>query len=209
MGGGGSGVSSPMLTVDWHAFLVNLLELGASDLSISILEKIVRPVAVYLLLVVALRAFGKRILAQLNPFDLVVLLTLSNTVQNAIIGNDTSLSGGIIGAAALLAVNAVLVRIYYRGPLMEHRLLEERDIYLIRNHQLQEPELRKLHINVGELTAKAHERGFDELEEVETAVLYPNGTIYMKGDASTDTARLTEILHQLKTLRQEVAAIKQ
>jgi uncharacterized membrane protein YcaP (DUF421 family) len=197
-----------MLNVDWHAFLVNLLELGASDLSISLLEKIVRPVAVYLLLVVALRRFGKRILAQLNPFDLVVLLTLSNTVQNAIIGNDTSLSGGIIGAAALLGVNAVLVRLYYRGPLMEHRMMEDHDIYLIRNHQLQEDELRKLHINLGELTAKAHERGFDVLEEVETAVLYPNGTIYMKGDASTDSARLNEILHQLQSLRQDVAAMQ-
>jgi uncharacterized membrane protein YcaP (DUF421 family) len=197
-----------MLNAYWHAFVFNLLHLGASDLPISLLEKIVRPVAVYLLLVVALRAFGKRILAQLNPFDLVVLLTLSNTVQNAIIGNDTSLSGGIIGAAALLGVNSVLVRLYYRGPLMEHRLMEDHDIYLIRNHQLQETELRKLHINLGELTAKAHERGFDVIEEVETAVLYPNGTIYMKGDASTDSARLNEILSQLKALRQEVAALQ-
>ena len=67
----------------------------------------------------ALRTVGKRVLAQLNPFDFVVLLMLSNTVQNAIIGNDTSLLGGVIGAAALLGVNAVLVRIYYRGPEMD------------------------------------------------------------------------------------------
>ena len=71
----------------------------------------------YLLLVFALAPVGKRMLAQLNPFDLVVLLTLSNTVQNAIIGNDTSLLGGVVGAVALLGVNAVLVRIYYRGPV--------------------------------------------------------------------------------------------
>ncbi len=64
------------------------------------LEKLIRPVLVYLVLVFGLLKFGKRVLAQLNPFDLVVLLTLSNTVQNAIIGNDTSLSGGILGAAA-------------------------------------------------------------------------------------------------------------
>jgi uncharacterized membrane protein YcaP (DUF421 family) len=87
--------------VDWHTLVVNLLHLGASDLAISILEKIVRPIAVYLLLVFALRRFGKRILAQLNPFDLVVLLTLSNTVQNAIIGNDTSLLGGAHARRAL------------------------------------------------------------------------------------------------------------
>ena len=145
-------------------------------------------------------------LPQLNPFDLVVL-TLSNTVQNAIIGNDTSLVGGIIGAAALLGVNAVLVRAYYRGPKMEHRMIDERDVYLIREHQLQEDQLRKLHINVGELTARAHERGFDDLHEVESAVLYPNGTIYMKG-ASQDSARLSEILCLVQALRQEVADMR-
>ena len=113
---------------EWHSLFVNLVQFGASGLPISMLEKVVRPVAVYLLLVVALRAFGKRILAQLNPFDLVVLLTLSNTVQNAIIGNDTSLTGGIVGAAALLAVNALLVRFFYRGPGMEQRMMQEHDV---------------------------------------------------------------------------------
>ena len=197
-----------MLFVNWHAFTTNLFHLGVTDLAISIAEKIVRPVAVYLLLVFALRVFGKRILAQLNPFDLVVLLTLSNTVQNAIIGNDTSLSGGVIGAAALLGINMVLVRIFYRGPKMEHRMIDEKDTYLIRDYQLQEDELRKLHINVGELTAKAHERGFDDIDQVGIAVLYPNGTIYMKGDALPESRRLDEILRELKALRQQVAGMR-
>jgi uncharacterized membrane protein YcaP (DUF421 family) len=195
-----------MLPVDWHTLIVNLLHFGASDLSISVLEKIIRPVVVYLFLVLALRAVGKRILAQLNPFDLIVLLTLSNTIQNAIIGNDTSLSGGILGAVALLGINAVLVRLYYRGAGFEHKMLEDEDIYLIRGHQLQQDALKKLRINVGELTARAHERGFDDLHDVECAVLYPNGTIYMKGNTSSDTARLDDILRQLQALRQEVAA---
>jgi uncharacterized membrane protein YcaP (DUF421 family) len=196
-----------MQPVDWHAFLVNLFQLGASTLTVSVLEKIVRPVAIYLVLVFALKKIGKRILAQLNPFDLVVLLTLSNTVQNAIIGNDTSLTGGVIGAVALLAVNALLVRLYYRGPSMAERWREE-DMYLIRDHRVLEDQLRKLHINIGELTEKAHERGFDDLSEVEIAVLYPNGTIYMKG-ASQDSARLTEITQQLQMLRREVAEMRQ
>src|SRR5215467_3170766 len=80
---------------------------------VSILEKILRPILVYFFLIVSLRLAGKRELAQLNPFDLVVLLTLSNTVQNAIIGNDNSVSGGIIGAATLLALNYVVVRFLY------------------------------------------------------------------------------------------------
>jgi uncharacterized membrane protein YcaP (DUF421 family) len=194
--------------LNWHTLQVNLLELGASPLTISVLEKVIRPVVVYLMLVLVLRLFGKRILAQLNPFDFVVLLTLSNTVQNAIIGNDTSLSGGAIGAAALLGVNAGVVRWFYRGPKMEHRMLEATDIYLIRDFRPDEAALRRLHINIGELTARAHERGFDELGEVETAVLYPNGTLYMKGGGPSDTARLTELLTELKALRQEVAALR-
>jgi uncharacterized membrane protein YcaP (DUF421 family) len=197
---------SAVVLLDWHALGVNLLQLGASNLVISIFEKVVRPVAIYLLLVVALKAFGKRILAQLNPFDLVVLLTLSNTVQNAIIGNDTSLSGGIIGAAALLGTNALLVRWYYRGPKLEHRMIED-DVYLIKDHRPQEEALHKLRINIGELTARAHERGFDDLSEVETAVLYPNGTVYMKGE-SKDSARLNDLLREIQALRQEVAALR-
>ena len=145
---------------DWCTFIRDLLRPEGSSLALAILGKVVRPVIVYLLMVAALRKFGKRILAQLNPFDLVVLLTLSNTVQNAIIGADNSLGGGVIGAAALLAVNAALVRIYYRGPGIDKRMMEERDIYLIRDFQVQEDALRELHINLGELTSKAHERGF-------------------------------------------------
>ena len=195
-----------MLTT-WHTLVVNLFELGTGQPYVSVIEKIVRPIAVYLLLVFLLRAFGKRILAQLNPFDLVVLLTLSNTVQNAIIGNDTSLLGGVIGAFSLVAINAMLVRIFYRGPEAGQQMLESSDTYLIREHQVANDALRRLHINRGELTARAHERGFDDLDEVDTAVLYPNGTIYMKG-TSEDEACLREILQQVQTLRQEVASLR-
>src|SRR5579875_968928 len=91
-------------------------------LPVPLLEKIVRPVIVYLVLVVFLRLFGKRELAQLNPFDLVVLLTLSNTVQNAIIGDDNSVTGGIIGAFTLLAVNWALMWVLYRAPKVDAAL---------------------------------------------------------------------------------------
>src|ERR1044071_2304106 len=80
---------------------------------VSILEKIIRPILVYFFLVISLRLAGKRELAQLNPLDLVVLLTLSNTVQNAIIGNDNSVVGGIIGATTLLALNYFVVRFLF------------------------------------------------------------------------------------------------
>src|SRR5512138_3548075 len=87
---------------------------------VPVIEKIVRPLVVYVVLVVLLRIFGKRELAQLNPFDLVVLLSLSNTVQNAIIGNDNSVTGGLIGAVTLLAANYLVVRF-----LFKHRRLDQ------------------------------------------------------------------------------------
>src|SRR5256714_2589741 len=90
---------------------------------ISILEKIVRPILVYAFLIIGLRLAGKRELAQLNPFDLIVLLTLSNTVQNAIIGDDNSVSGGVIGATTLLAVNYFVVRFLYGHERLD-RLIE-------------------------------------------------------------------------------------
>src|SRR3981081_3552919 len=89
-------------------------------LKLPILDKILRPILVYLFLVLMLRIFGKRELAQLNPFDLVVLLSLSNTVQNAIIGEDNSLLGGLIGALALLVMNYMVVRY-----LFKHRRLDQ------------------------------------------------------------------------------------
>lgn len=192
-----------MLVPTWQTIASNLLWFGTSEGAVSLVEKIIRPVAVYLVLVWALRVMGKRILAQLNPFDLVVLLMLSNTVQNAVIGNDTSLSGGLLGAAALLAVNGLVVRSDHRGPSLAHRVLDD-DEYLIRGFQLQETTLRRYHINVGELTALAHERGFDDLHEVESAVLYPNGTIYMKGE-SRDSTRIDELLKEVQALRRDLA----
>ena len=92
-------------------------------LALPVAEKILRPIVVYFFLVIGLRLAGKRELAQLNPFDLVVLLTLSNTVQNAIIGDDNSVTGGIIGAATLLLVNYLVVRFLFRHEKLD-RLVE-------------------------------------------------------------------------------------
>src|SRR3984885_10029675 len=105
------------------------------QLPLPILEKLLRPVVVYLVLVLLLRLFGKRELAQLNPFDLVVLLSLSNTVQNAIIGDDNSVTGGIVGAFSLLAINWLVVRVLFRSPRLT-RILEGRATVLIRNGKL-------------------------------------------------------------------------
>jgi len=194
--------------VHWQVLWDNLVLFGAPDTYVSWLEKVIRPVAVYLLLVFALKTFGKRILAQLNPFDFVVLLTLSNTVQNAIIGNDTSLSGGILGAAALLGINAFLVRLSYRGPSQDLLFKSDRDVPLVLGGQAQEDQMRKLQINAGELLTKAHEHGFDSLSEVDSIMLYPNGTIYIKGKPMmVESDRFDELIRRLNDLSAQVAAL--
>src|ERR1700690_973820 len=108
-------------------------------LAIPVAEKILRPVVVYLFLVVGLRLAGKRELAQLNPFDLVVLLTLSNTVQNAIIGDDNSVTGGVVGAATLLLVNYLVVRFLFRHEELD-RLVEGEATVLIEHGRILGPE---------------------------------------------------------------------
>src|SRR5262245_32431694 len=99
-------------------------------LTLPLLEKILRPILVYVFLIVGLRLAGKRELAQLNPFDLVVLLTISNTVQNAIIGEDNSVTGGIIGAATLLIVNHVVVRFLYSREAIERIVEGDADVLI-------------------------------------------------------------------------------
>lgn len=190
-----------------HDFLSNLIGLGTGSPHVYLLEKIVRPVIVYLLLGVTLRLVGKRMLAQLNPFDFVVLLLLSNTVQNAIIGNDTSLSGGIVGAAALLAANAIVVRLLYRSPDAGLRG-EGAELALWSGGAEQAANLRRLHITVPELEVKAHERGFETLHDVDSITLGPNGTLSFSGrEAHSEERRHRELLDRLDALQREVAAL--
>src|SRR5207249_5901215 len=111
-------------------------------LGIPLLEKILRPILVYAFLVVSLRLSGKRELVQLNPFDLVVLLTLSNTVQNAIIGDDNTVTGGVIGATSLLVVNYLVVRFLYQHRKLD-QLVEGRADVLIEDGKVKTHNLKQ------------------------------------------------------------------
>ena len=139
-------------------------------LGVPIAEKVLRAVIVYLALVALVRVAGKRELAQLNPFDLVVLLTLSNTVQNAIIGDDNSVVGGLIGAATLITVNYLLVRFLYGHERLE-RLVEGEPDVLIENGKVLTDRLRKELVTLPELETAAHKQGFASLADVDRAVL--------------------------------------
>jgi uncharacterized membrane protein YcaP (DUF421 family) len=142
-------------------------------------EKVLRPVIVYVFLVVLLRVFGKRELAQLNPFDLVVLLSLSNTVQNAIIGNDNSLSGGLIGALALVAMNYLVVRFLFRHRRLDE-IFEGRPTTLIEKGRVVEEALASELLTRPELFTVLHRQGFSGAEEVEECVLEPGGTFAIR-----------------------------
>ena len=152
---------------------------GMFALSPSIAEKILRPIIVYVFLVVALRIFGKRELAQLNPFDLVVLLSLSNTVQNAIIGDDNSVTGGLIGALALLTVNYLVVRFLFRHRRLD-QIFEGKPSVLIEDGHIRRRALAKELLTESELLTVAHRQGFKSLNEIERCVLDPGGTIFME-----------------------------
>jgi len=181
-------------------------------LSMPIAEKMLRPIVVYVFLVLLLRVFGKRELAQLNPFDLVVLLSLSNTVQNAIIGDDNSVSGGLIGAFTLLFVNYLVVRFLFRHRRLD-QIIEGKPSVLVRNGHLCKDALAKELITVSELQTVLRRQGFEGLHEVETCVLEPGGVFVMKRKIPSDderkhgelVARLDEITKQLRALQERTA----
>ncbi len=177
-------------------------------LGLPILEKILRPIFVYIFLVVGLRLAGKRELAQLNPFDLVVLLTLSNTVQNAIIGDDNSVTGGVIGAATLLIVNYLFVRFLYSHQNIDEFVEGKTDV-LIEGGKIQKERLHKELITQAELEAAAHRQGFGTLAEVDRANIEPGGTIsFVAKKPEPEEIRHKEVLTLLEKLSFEIAQLK-
>ena len=178
------------------------------SMSVPIAEKIIRPIIVYVFLVVFLRVFGKRELAQLNPFDLVVLLSLSNTVQNAIIGDDNSVSGGLIGAFALLTVNYFVVRFLFRHRRLD-QIFEGTPTVLVEGGMIQKGALAKELLTEGELKSVAHKQGFTDVGEIEKCVLEPGGTFFIKGKTpATSDIRHNELLDQIKQLSKAVEDLK-
>ena len=177
-------------------------------LGLPVAEKILRPIVVYAFLVVGLRLAGKRELAQLNPFDLVVLLTLSNAVQNAIIGDDNSVTGGVIGAATLLLINHGVVRYLYSHDRID-RLVEGDSDVLIDEGVVNEARLKKELITLSEFESAAHKQGFRSLDEVERAVLEPGGSICFIGKKpSPDIERHMDLLARLDHISEQLMALR-
>jgi uncharacterized membrane protein YcaP (DUF421 family) len=177
-------------------------------LTLPFWEKVIRSVTVYIFLIVGLRLAGKRELAQMNTFDLVVLLTLSNTVQNAIIGNDNTVTGGIIGASALLLINFLVVRFLYQHEKIE-KVLGGECVVLIDAGELKRDVLRTEMITLPELEAAAHKQGFASLDEIEQCVLEPGGGLSFVGKhPSPREEKYDALLGKLDQIMEELRKVR-
>jgi uncharacterized membrane protein YcaP (DUF421 family) len=175
-------------------------------LPIPVGEKVLRTVVVYAAIAVLLRLAGKRGLAQLNSFDLVVVLLLSNVVQNAIIGNDDSLTGGLIGAVVLVAVNAVVVRTVARSDRLT-AVFEGTPTTLVERGRYIRRALQQEGLRAGDVTTALRAQGADHVKEVERAALEPGGALVVSlfperqsadhGDVDALHRRLDELERRL------------
>lgn len=181
---------------------------------IPLSEKVVRTLLVYAFLLIGLRLAGKRELSQINPFDLVVLLLLSNTVQNAIIGNDNSLVGGLVGAAVLLVVNATVVRGLYHYNKLDR--IEGRPDTLIRNGRILRHHLERELITVAELESAARRQGISSLAHVHECRLETGGALtFIQREPTEDEVRHHEMLGLLadidarqRSMTEQLAALE-
>ena len=177
-----------------------------AHLDISLLEKVIRTVAVYVGLAILLRLAGKRDLAQLNTFDLVVMLLLSNVVQNAVIGPDNSLLGGLFGAAILVVVNAVVVRASATSPAVA-RLFEGSETIVVEAGRYDDRALRREGLRRADLDAALKRQGAGDVSEVQRATLGTGGAVVVdlkpesapatKADVAAIAAAIARLEHQL------------
>lgn len=142
---------------------------------------ILRCIAVYFFVIIAIRLFGKKELAQLSVIDLVFILLISNSVQNAMVGPDTSLEGGLIAALSLFTVNFILKKLLYRNKRVSE-LLQGKSIMLVYNGELQEHNLKHAEITIEELEAAIREHGVEDLKHVDLAILEVDGNISVISD---------------------------
>lgn len=165
-------------------------------------EKVIRTVAVYAAIAVLLRLAGKRDLAQLNTFDLVVMLLLSNVVQNAVIGQDNSLVGGLLGAAVLVGVNAIVVRIVAANAKLT-RVFEGTETVLVRDGEYDTKALRREGLRREDLDVALRRQGANEVADVKVAALAPGGSIVVTlkdGEQPATRADLARVEAKLDAL---------
>ncbi|MEN9697764.1 MAG: hypothetical protein RLZ56_1185 [Bacteroidota bacterium] len=168
-----------------------LLQINFSWIHHPIAEIILRTLAVYVFMIVAIRIFGKKELAQLSVIDLVFILLISNSVQNAMVGPDTSLDGGLIAAGALFLANFTLKQILYRNTKI-NKLLQGEPILLIYDGEANIENCKKAEITIEELEAAVREHGARDIQKVDLAVLEVDGNISV---VSQDFQNKSKVFH--------------
>jgi uncharacterized membrane protein YcaP (DUF421 family) len=133
-------------------------------------------VAVYLFIILAIRLFGKKELAQLSIIDLAFILLISNSVQNAMVGSDSSLTGGLVAASSLFVVNYLFKYLLYRFPYFSN-IVQGSDILLIYKGQINQANMSRARITHSEILEAVREHGVSEIREVDLAVLEIDGNI--------------------------------
>ena len=146
------------------------------EISLHWWEFLIRAAVVYVFLLVLLRLTGKRQVGQLAPFDLVLLLVLSNAVQNSMNGGDNSITGGLISAATLIGMNWIAAYITYRSKRLEG-LMEGHPVILVHNGQVNHEAMRTVQMTTHELESSLRAEGYTGLENVRFAVLENNGHV--------------------------------
>lgn len=165
------------------------------------LDIILRSIAVYLFMIIALRFFGKKELSQLNTADIILILLISNSVQNAMVGNDSSLWGGLTAAAALFGFNFILKKLIYTYKPFSDFLLEKPEI-LIHDGNLDFKKLNQLNITSEELKEAMREHGIEYFKDVRLAMLEIDGNIsIISGKDSLRQTHHKRIKKTKKTIR--------
>lgn len=171
-----------------HALLASIPD-DLFTVTVPLLEKVLRTVAVYLGILLLLRLAGKRDLAQLNTFDLVVLLLLSNVVQNAVIGDDVSLLGGGVGAVTLIVVNSLVARVAQANDPLA-RVLEGSATPIVEDGRLDRGALRRLGLREADFAVALRAQGATSIDDVAEASLEPGGSIVVTlRDGATPATR--------------------
>lgn len=184
----------------WH----ELFSLGP-----SVGEKVLRAILIYLFLLLVLRVGGKRELGQLNTMDFIVLLAVANAVQNGIIGNDNSVTGAVIGATTLVAVNLIAVVVAIRSPLARRYLIGVPTV-LVEDGVVNRRNLRRERMSLDDLDQAISEAGAADISQVKRAVIEPNGRVVVTPVVAPDEeTRLAAIERELAEMKAILATIAQ
>lgn len=174
-------------------------------LDMSVWEKVIRTVLLYLLLLLLLRVSGKRLIAQLTTFDFILLLLVSNAVQNGLIGNDSTVSGAAIGAGVLFLLNGALAYLLFRSRRAE-RLISGRAVVVIENGVLDEAELRRQRLTMSDLKIALQNAGAARVKDVKNARLEPNGHLLVRMKEHEGPSR-TDLMAAVKALEAKIDAL--